>query len=211
MTDNCDTKQSCVQNRSEPFLKRKDTDKLMSVQHWVLRVCFYSRYLRKVLTCHKKYGTYSKCIYTEGAPSYFPVIKTNQFILSDYSDIKVCFVDGDSVGNCKTTCLTCLELWWNWSQHKTNGALVHSNSRMNQLQLYDVTTLPANNQWKCLFVVCWNFQINFSSAAYWISPRWNWRDRKARFHIKGALKYVKIWFFPSICSSPPRGTFPQRN
>ena len=29
------------------------------------------------------------------------------------------------------SCFTCREPRWNWSQHKTNGALVHSNSSVN--------------------------------------------------------------------------------
>ena len=48
------------------------------------------------------------------------------------------------------SCFTCLEPRSNRSQHKTNGVLVHSNSSMNQLLLYDVITLAANmHQW-CL-------------------------------------------------------------
>ena len=39
---------------------------------------------------------------------------------------------------------TCLEPRLNWSQHKTNGALVHSNSSVIQLLLYDVITSRAN-------------------------------------------------------------------
>ena len=45
---------------------------------------------------------------------------------------------------------TCLEPQWNQSQHKTNGALVHSNSSMIQLLLYDVITSFAN--WKVCYV-----------------------------------------------------------
>ena len=41
---------------------------------------------------------------------------------------------------------TCLEPWLDSSQHKTNGALVHNNSSMIQLQLYDVITSLADNQ-----------------------------------------------------------------
>ena len=39
---------------------------------------------------------------------------------------------------------TCLEPQSNQSQHKTNGALVHSNRRVNHLLLYDDITLPGN-------------------------------------------------------------------
>ena len=59
--------------------------------------------LRKVLTCHEKDGTDLKSIDTGGTPSYFSVINAKQFILSDYSDGKVRFVDSDSMGNYKTT------------------------------------------------------------------------------------------------------------
>ena len=31
------------------------------------------------------------------------------------------------------------------------------------------------------------------------------------FHIEGALKNLKIWFFASFCCFPPRNTFPARN
>ena len=39
---------------------------------------------------------------------------------------------------------TWLEPRLNRSPHKANGPLVHSNSNVNRLLIYDVTTLPAN-------------------------------------------------------------------
>ena len=40
---------------------------------------------------------------------------------------------------------TCFEAQSNQSQHKTNGVLVHSNSSVIQLLLYDIITLLANS------------------------------------------------------------------
>ena len=43
----------------------------------------------------------------------------------------------------------CLEPRSNQSQHKTNGAMVHTNSSVNHLILYDIITLLANiHRWR---------------------------------------------------------------
>ena len=47
---------------------------------------------------------------------------------------------------------TCLEPQLNRSQHKTNGALVHSNSSVIQLLQYDEITLLANYLW-CFVII----------------------------------------------------------
>ena len=57
------------------------------------------------------------------------------------------------------SCFTCLEPRSNRSQHKTNGALVHSSSSLIQLLLYDVITSLANYKlW-----MSWSILINEAS------------------------------------------------
>ena len=67
-----------------------------------------------------------------------------------------------------SSCFTCLEPRSNWSQYKTNGALMHSNSSVNQLLLYDVITLPANTFLNVLLKVEVQWALNQAEVCSYI-------------------------------------------